>query len=435
MNARIQTGTHSARRNFLKLGGVGFAAACTPYFSGTLRAQEPSKLDRPMAAAIGMGGRSRGINRQAREFCDFVAVCDVDKNRANRSLGLTGGKGKAYHDYRAVLDRDDIDVVTIATPDHWHTKIAIDAMRAGKDVYCEKPLTLTIKEGQQICQVVRDTGRVFQVGTQQRSEWNGYFLQAMALIREGRIGKIRRVEVNLHKGPAGGPFQVSDPPSHLDWDMWLGQAPMVDYIPQRCHGQFRWWYEYSGGMLTDWGAHHVDIAHWGLGMDDTGPTSIDASGTLPNVENGYNTAIEFDIKCACPNDVEMVIRSAENTSVGVLFEGEKGRIFVNRGRVSGKPVEQLVDNPLPEDAIQKVYGGKQPGNHMRNFFECARERKQPISDVFSHHRALTTCHLANISLRLGRKLQWDPKLEQIIGDDEANGWLSRPQRAGYQIEA
>ncbi len=422
--------TGLSRRRFLH-GAAG--STLVPYFWSAARAQTESKNDRPIAGAIGMGGRAGGINRQAGEFCDFAAVCDVDRNRAQRSLGLTGGKGQAYGDYRKLLDRPDIDAVIIATPDHWHAKIAIDALRAGKDVYCEKPLTLTIDEGKKICQVVKETGRVFQVGTQQRSEWNLYFLMAIALIREGRIGKIQRVEVNLHKGPGGGPFQTAQPPAQLDWERWLGQAPLIDYIPQRCHGTFRWWYEYSGGMLTDWGAHHVDIAQWGLGMDDTSPTSIDASGTLPDIPNGFNTATEFHITCICPNDVEMIIRSTQGESVGVLFEGDQGRIFANRGRVSGKPVEQLAENPLPEDAVVKVYGGRQPGNHMRNFFECVRERAQPISDVFSHHRALTTCHLANISLRLGRKLEWDPVREQIVGDDEANTWLSRPQRAGYEI--
>ena len=433
MQTRSRTCASLPRRQFLKLGGLALGSAGAPYFwsSGQARAEE--KSGRPIVAAIGMGGRCHAISTQAREFCDIAAVCDVDQKRADGALGLTTGKGKVYRDYRHVLDRNDIEAVVIGTPDHWHAKITIDAMLAGKDVYCEKPLTLTIEEGQQICRVAKETGRVVQVGTQQRSEWNGYFLQAMALIRNGRVGRIRRVEVNLHKGPEGGPFQISEPPAHLNWDAWLGQSPMVPYIPERCHAQFRWWYDYSGGMLTDWGAHHVDIAHWGLGMDDTGPTSINATGKLPDVPNGYNTATEFHVECQCPNDVEMVIRSTENTSVGVLFEGDRGRIFVNRGRVSGKPVNQLVDDPLPEDAIRQVYGGREPGNHMRNFFESVRDRSLPISDVFSHHRALTTCHLANISLRLGRPLQWDPAKEQIVGDDEANQWITRPRREGYGL--
>ena len=432
MNKQPQPSSTVVRRDFLRIGGVTVGSAIVPYFLTNRQARAGSKNDRPIVGAIGMGGRGNGINRQAREFCDIAAVCDVDKTHLNRALGLTGGKGKAYTDYRKLLERKDIEAVTIATPDHWHAKIAIDAMHAGKDVYCEKPLTLTIDEGKRICEVVKKTGAVFQVGTNQRSEWRLNFIKAIAMIREGRIGKIRRIQVSIHQGPSGGPFKKSDPPASLDWDMWLGQAPKVDYIKQRCHSTFRWWYEYSGGMLTDWGAHHVDIAHWGLGMNDTGPTSIDAKGTVPTIQNGYNTATDYHIECACPNDVKMVISSANRKSIGVLFEGDKGRFFVNRGRVSGKPAEELADNPLPEDAMTKVYGGRKPGNHLRNFFDCMRERAQPISDVFSHHRALTTCHLANISLRVGRKLNWDPVKQQIVGDDEANKMLSRPQRAAYR---
>ena len=403
-----------------------------PYFLTNRQVRAESKNDRPIVGAIGMGGRGKAINRQAREFCDIVAVCDVDKTHLDGGLGLTGGKGKAYTDYRKLLERKDIEAVTIATPDHWHARIAIDAMLTGKDVYCEKPLTLTIDEGKQICDVVKKTGTVFQVGTNQRSEWHLNFIKAIAMIREGRIGTIRRIQVNIHKGPSGGPFKTTAPPANLDWDMWLGPAPKVDYIKQRCHSTFRWWYEYSGGMLTDWGAHHVDIAHWGLGMDATGPTTIDATGTVPKILNGYNTATDYHIECSCPNDVKMIISSADRTNIGVLFEGDKGRFFVNRGRVSGTPAEELADNPLPEDAMSKVYGGRTPGNHMRNFFECMRERTQPISDVFSHHRALTTCHLANISLRVRRKLIWDPVTQQIVGDDEANAMLNPAPRKGWE---
>jgi predicted dehydrogenase len=433
MNNQPQPLSTVVRRDFLKIGSVTAGSALVPYFFGNGQVRAESKNDRPIVGAIGLGGRGNAINRQAREFGDIVAVCDVDKTHLSRALGLTGGKGKAYTDYRKLLEREDIEAVTIATPDHWHAKIAIDAMLAGKDVYCEKPLTLTIDEGKQICEVVKKTGAVFQVGTNQRSEWHLNFIKAIAMIREGRIGTIRRIQVNIHQGPSGGPFKKSAPPASLDWDMWLGPAPKVDYIKQRCHSTFRWWYEYSGGMLTDWGAHHVDIAHWGLGMNDTGPTSIDATGTVPTIQNGYNTVTDYRIECSCPNDVKMIISSANRNSIGVLFEGDKGRFFVNRGRVSGKPAEELADNPLPEDAMTKVYGGRKPGNHMRNFFECVRERAQPISDVFSHHRALTTCHLANISLRLGRKLNWDPVEQQIVGDEEANKMLNRPERTGYQI--
>ena len=211
--------------------------------------------------------------------------------------------------------------------------------------------------------------------------------------------------------------------------MWLGQAPEVDYTEKRCHYEFRWWYEYSGGKMTDWGAHHVDIATWGIGADNTGPVSVEGTSVHPNIPNGYNTATEFNITCKYAAGPEIVIR--HDTENGITFEGEKGSFFVGRGALRGEPVEDLLDNPLPADAIEKLYGGK-PTSHMTNFFDCVKSRKQPISDVFTHHRAMTTCHLANIAIRLGRKINWDPVAEQIVGDSEALGWQSRRATQGLR---
>jgi hypothetical protein len=193
--------------------------------------------------------------------------------------------------------------------------------------------------------------------------------------------------------------------------------------------------------MTDWGAHHVDIAQWAIGMDHSGPISIEGTAThpvpfkdgYPTVDNEYNTAIEFNVKCYFPNGVEMTIR--HDTDNGILFEGEKGRFFVNRGKLVGAPVDELKDNPLPADALVKAYKGMKPRDHMGNFFECLKTRKLPISDVFTHHRAMTTCHLANLAIRLGRKLNWDPDIEQMVGDDDANAWQHREQRKGYEIVA
>lgn len=441
--------SRQSRRKFLSSSAAAAAAAMTvPYFltsrpviADEAKAQE--KNDRPHVGLIGCGGQGTYITDRAREFGDVVAVCDVDRNRVEATnQKLTAGSAEMFSDYRKLLDRKDIDIVTIGTPDHWHTKIAIDAMRAGKDVYCEKPLTLTIEEGKLICKVVKETGRVFQVGTQQRSE--GPFAQAIAIVRAGRIGDVQRVTVMIGGGEKGGPFKKTDPPSHLDWDTWLGQTPKVDYIPERCHYQFRWWYEYSGGKMTDWGAHHVDIAHWAMGAHDTGPVEIAGEAVHPvELKNGYpvaddqyNTALSFTINCKFANGMELIIRDkTEDRDNGVLIEGTNGRIFVNRGALTGKAVDELKDNPLPEDAITKVYNGKQHGHHMRNFFECVKTREQPISDVFSHHRAMTTCHLANIAIRLGRPLKWDPVKEQMVGDEEANTWQRRDQRPGFEITA
>jgi predicted dehydrogenase len=261
------------RRQFLSHSAKGATAGilATSTFPFITSADEKSPNERLQFAAIGVGGRGAGIANSARRLADIVAVCDLDTQRIDRvNKSLAQGKAKGYQDYRYILDDKDIDFVTIGTTDHWHTRIAIQAMQAGKDVYCEKPLTLTIEEGKQICKVTKETGRVFQVGTQQRSEMGQKFLTAIGIIREGRIGKIKKVTCNIGGGPKGGPFKKSDPPSNIDWNMWLGQAPLVDYIKERCHYQFRWWYEYSGGKMTDWGAHHVDIAQWAMQQDGVG---------------------------------------------------------------------------------------------------------------------------------------------------------------------
>ena len=434
------------RRTFLKTSVVASAGAATPYWfsrSESLAGQTDAKNDRPVIGSIGVGGRGSGISRNASRFGDVVAFADVDRGRGEAAnQRISGGKADLYGDYRKLLERDDIDFVTIGTPDHWHTKICLEALAAGKDVYCEKPLTLTIDEGKKICDMVKATGRVFQVGTQQRSEMGNRFLLAVALAHSGRLGKIHHVSAAIGGAPKQGPFQKTAPPANLDWDMWLGQAPMVDYIRERTHGTFRWWYEYSGGKMTDWGAHHVDIAQWAIQMDQSGPLSVEPVAVThpvpfenghPTQDNAFNTATAFLVKCKFPGDITMSIR--HDTDNGVLIEGDQGRIFVSRGRITGKPVEQLADDPLPEDALTKLRRGKPLSSHMANFVECCRDRSLPVSDVYTHHRALTTCHLANIAMRVNRPINWDAATEQIVGDDHANGFLSRPQRAGYEVDA
>jgi predicted dehydrogenase len=337
-------------------------------------------------------------------------------------------------------------VVTIGTPDHWHTKICIDAMTAGKDVYCEKPLTLTVDEGKLLCRAVAQTNRILQVGTQQRSEYDEKFLKAVALVRSGRLGRIRRVTCVIGGAPRGQAFRTAPPPAGLDWDLWLGQAPRVDYIPQRCHATFRWWYEYSGGKMTDWGAHHVDIAQWAIGMDQSGPTSIEVQAAelpvdfragMPTVNNSYNTALTFRVRCEFANGVELILRDhARDLGIdnGIRFEGENGTLFVSRTALRGEPVDELARNPLADSVYTALRKGKPSDSHMGNFIACVRDRGQPVSDVVSHHRALSTCHLANIAIRLRRNLRWNPAEERFTDDDEANTFLAREQRRGFEIQ-
>lgn len=450
---------NESRRDFLKTTAVAATAASIPYFSWqpkTLASETRAKNDRIPIGLIGAGGMGNGNMRSAADWVDVVAIADVDSDRRDQTnRQLSDGKADVYGDYRAILDRSDIEVVHIATPDHWHTKPLIEAMLAGKDIYCEKPLTLTIDEGKLIRKVQKETGRIVQVGTQQRSTFH-LFAKAMAIVQDGRLGKLQRMVAAIGGAPSSPAIPVVDVPANLDWDRWLGPAPKVDYryLPKgrrgntNCHYEFRWWYEYSGGKLTDWGAHHVDIAVWALQLNGqtAGPLSISGtsehpveySNGLPSLNDRYNTATKFKFDVAFPGGTELVIRN--DTDNGVLLEGDKGRIFVNRGKLVGAPVEALKDDPLPEGAIEKVYKGlpmeaNERKAHWACFLNCVKSRQEPISDVHSHMQMLNICHLAGISARLNnRSLKWDAKTEQIVGDDQANAMLARPYREGYEIE-
>ena len=450
----------TTRRSFLR---TTCAAGLSPTIvtSGQHALATQSRQERPVFATIGVRNQGWAITRKSFKFADFAALADVDENILGENIEKVKNaqNGKApdgYKDYRKILDRKDVDAVMIATPDHWHTKVAVEAMLAGKDVYCEKPLTLTIDEGKLIEKVVKQTGRIFQVGTMQRTESGHRFLQAIALIRAGRIGAIKRVTCGIGGFEASPTIPAVPPPKHLDWDVWLGPAPKVRYravqeirkgygggVPlySNCHYSFRNWHEYSGGRLTDWGAHHVDIACWAIGATNTGPSRVNPlSYTLPvaykdgypTVDDQYNVATEYRIQAMMPNDIDLFITNEGDN--GILFEGEKGRFFVNRGKITGKPVEDLTDNPLPDGAIEEVYGGPIPENHTANFIDGMRARKQPISDVWSHNRMLEICHLANIAMRLGRPLNWDPIKRRIIDDTQANRFLSHENRKGYEID-
>ena len=459
------------RRGFLtRSAGAVAAGATAPYFWSSSHARGESKNDRLNVASIGVSvyrnvwgqkgpfdGRGTVIGHQAGGLENMVACCDVNREHAESFASRYDGRCKIYSDYRELLQREDIDAVTIGTPDHWHTAIAIAAMKAGKDVYCEKPLTLTIDEGKLISKVAKETGRVFQVGTQQRSEYDQIFLKAVAIARSGRLGKKLTAVSSVGQpdfvanGTSGGPFQNAPPPEELDWDFWLGQTPKVPFCPERCNYNFRWWLEYSGGQVTDWGVHHSDIALWALGGDETGIVEAEGKGDYPllasgdvdridffngraKLPNGYNVARSFDCRLTLSGGNTMRLLSGKNE---LIISGEIGRIRVNRGGLTGQPVEQLsgAEKEWLDEEIVKLCKGKKPGNHMGNFFECVRDRTLPISDVFSHVNSVNACHMANIAMILGRKLTWDPQKGVFAGDDEANRYLKRNQREGFEIRA
>jgi predicted dehydrogenase len=435
------------RRTFLGATAAVTAAGTVPFFPSTRRAfANEAATDRPLVGCIGVGSMGTGDAHGHAQFGDIVAVCDVDSRHAERAKHdekIGKGKADAYGDYRRVLDRPDIDVVSIVTPDHWHVKIAIEALQAGKHVFCQKPLSLTLEENRLVrAAAEKHPDRVFFIGTQQRSD-RDRFMRAVNMVQKGLLGAIKKVTVGINGSPTGGPFPVVEAPKELDWNMWQGQALAVPYREKRCHYEFRWWYEYSGGKFTDWGAHHVDIAQWALREDAKGKGPVKIDGTdakhpvpfkdgYPERDDSYNTSHDFAVNCTFPSGVEMVVTSRGDN--GILFEGEKGKLFVNRGKITGAPVEEAWDKDAFGDAdVVTLYKGKPFEGHKNNFYRCIREGGLPVSDVFSHVIAMNTCHLTAIAARLGRTISWDPATETITGDAQAAAMMARAPRGGFEI--
>lgn len=428
---------HASRRQFLSAAALGFAVPHALTRSASAQTGPESKNDRPGIGAIGMRYQGSVITQKAQAHGDVVAIADVDRHVREQARASFGSTPKIFEDYRGLLDRKDVDVVLIGTPDHWHVKMAVDACRAGKDVYVEKPVSLTIDEGKTLRKVATETRRIVQVGSWQRSD--ARYRRAVEMVRAGRIGKLRKVICATGANPSGGPFPQRPVPKHINWNLWLGPAPEVPYVEEHCHYTFRWWFEYAGGKITDWGAHDLDIAQWAI---NELPVAVEGHGRLPTIADGYNVPIGFSGTVRYPSGA--VLRVAEEGRTGVLLEGDQGRMFVNRGTLAGTPVDRLKEEPLPREEFQ-LYDfdnldrpervGKLDAivNHMGNFFDCVRQRREPISDCESQHRSATTCHLVNLSIRLGRPLKWDPEKEECVGDAEANKWLAREQRKGFEI--
>lgn len=424
-----------SRRSFLATCTTAAAATGLPAWfldRELARAAEPSPKppgpnDRPGVALVGCGGMGRGDAGNASRFGDILAVCDVDATHAEaaaKQFTKAGRTPAVYSDFRKVMERDDVHVIVQGTPDHWHTLINLAAVRAKKDVYAEKPLTLTIDEGKRLVKAVRQQGVVLQTGTQQRSDRR--FRLACELVRNGRIGQLKQVEVFVPAGLREGPFQPVPVPPELNWDFWLGQAPKVDYLTERCHRTFRWWWDYSGGPVTDWGAHHNDIARWAIGQD--GPVEVEARVVTPPIPGGYTTPSEFEATLTWTNGVKQIVKTTRDDSPfgaiinkngqrnGVRFTGTSGWIWVNRGDLTASD-EALFTTPLPESATRLEVSN----DHMGNFFSCVRSRKDPISPVEAGHRSASVGHLIVIALRSGRKFRWDPAAEFFVGDGAAEG--------------
>lgn len=418
------------RRQFIRTSAIAFGV---PYFipARVLGADAPSR--KITVGFIGTGSHGTGWNLRPylnQPDTQVVAVCDVDSKHITRAREMVNQHYDntdcaTTKDFREILDRKDIDAVMISTPDHWHTLMSVMAIRAGKDVQCEKP-TLTIDEGKVLVEAVRKHKKVFQTSTEDRSL--AVYHRMAELVRNGRIGKLQRIEVILPKQPAvaGDPTPQPVPPE-LDWDMWLGPAPVAPYTKDRVHFNFRWVSDYSGGIICDWGTHLFDTAQWANDTERTGPVEIEGTGTY--WQGGlYDTVKEYDVTYRYANGVVMTCTPGNPS---IKFIGADGWVGNTgwRGPLQASS-QTILDSKIgPEET--KLYTN--PAGEHRDFLDCVKTRKDPYFPVDIGHRVATVCHLANIAIKLGRKLKWDPRAERFVNDESANAMLSRPMRSPWKL--
>jgi len=409
--------------------------------------------ERIVVGIVGWGmmgpGNTKGL--MAQKDCQVVAACDLDKrplqqavDTINKNYGNTDCK--AYHDYREMMARTDINAVMLAVPDHWHALTAIEACRQKKDIYGEKPLARTIAEQQAIVKAVQANKRIWQTGSWQRSVAN--FRKGAEIVRNGLIGKVIAVEVGLPGGhvdfrKTGDKMTPTSPPPELDYDMWIGPAQMMPYIEGRVHMNWRWNYNTGAGQLIDWMGHHGDIAHWGMDFDRTGPTEVEGVGEFPPKDAVWNTATKYRCTLKYPKNVTMTIAGGyQDIKMGTKWIGTNGWVWVNRasstdGGFDSSNPEWKDWTEVPEKiAKTRLYRSAEVLNqqaHYRNFLDCVKSRKPTVTPVETAHNSLIPGHLSLIAMMAGRKIKWDAKKEKIIGDDEASQLLTRAYRAPWQL--
>jgi len=425
------------RREFLKkAAGIAGGAIVFPYIvpSSVLgKDGSVAPSNRIVMGCIGVGGQGTS-NMQGflgKNEVQVVAVCDVDKRQRDKAKKIVDDKYrnndcKAYPDFREVIERQDINALSLAMPDHWHSIPVVMAARAGKDMYGEKPLARTIREGRAMVEAVHRYGRIWQTGSWQRSVAD--FHHACELVRNGRIGKVHLVEVGLPTGGGSDNKPVQPVPEGMDWDFWLGPAPWVPYRGVS-HWDWRWIKDYSGGQLTDWAGHHIDIAHWGLGLDRTGPVEIEGKGVYPK-DGIFDVATEYKFTCKYADGLTMIVANdrQQKKGMGAVWYGEKGWVHVDRGRIASDPPAILKEVIGPSEI--KLYESR---DHQQNFLDCVRSRKETIAPIEIAHRSISVGLLGEIAMLTERKLKWDPDKEIFPGDDEANRMLSRPFRSPWHL--
>ena len=426
------------RRRFLKISGglfVGSGAVATGYYS---------TRDHLRLGLIGCGIRGSTMAEIANwsgyylwRYGNIVALADVNRPRAEKVRAKFCPHAEVYPDANSVLGREDVDAVIVATPDHWHAAIALQALRAGKAVYHEKPFSHTIQESQALRAAVKASGLPFLVGTHQRGMWT--CRTAAELIRNGRLGKVAKATVVLiNKGGRGGPFAPQPVPDGLDWDRWLGPAPVAAYCPERCL-KFHSWWAYGGGEMMNWGSHHLDIAMWAMDLSHTGPVKVTGSAELPSIPDGFDVPADFTARLDFATGQTIEIRTTPERSrpPGILFDGERSTLWVDRENLEGPAVLELSSKPLPPDAIRlhssPAVKTLPTVQHMRHFYDVVRGLSTPLSDAETAHRTNVALHLANISIRVGRPIRWDPTAERILDDPQASALLSAPRRTGYEL--
>jgi len=433
------------RRQFLKSSAFSAAAAWPAIIPASVfGAGAPS--NRITFGCIGVGRMGLGDLREIMGFrqAQIVAVCDVDSKRTEHAQQLVekhyAGQSQdgtykgcaAYGDFRDLIARKDIDAVSVVTPDHWHALPSLAAARAGKDIFLQKPLSLTIQEGRLLSDTVHRYGRVFQIGSQQRSD--SRFRQACELVRNGRIGKLQTVKVGFGTDPATGPQAPIPVPDWLDYNMWLGPAPWADYTEKRVHPQNGYgrpgWLriaDYGAGMITGWGSHHNDIAQWGMGTEYTGPVEIEGKAEFPK-DGLWDVHGAFSIEYTYAIGIKVTCADTRKNKQGILFEGTEGWVYVRRGHIDANP-KSLLTSPIGPDELQ-LY---KSNNHKANFLECIKSRKETVAPAEVAHRSCSVCLLGEIAMRLGKKLKWDPEQERFTNDDLANRMLSRPMRSPWHL--